>query len=204
MGGAVESDTEWRNSKLVGLRCKVLKGFWREHDNIFRRGFSSYIRWSWILGDHLAHRKAINGASIRMETSRDQRFFCFVHKFLVFKFLSQVCSHLILQQVILAHFLDEKMEIQVSTNGCYCLAIGAIVWPLVLVFGLNLQLHGTWYKTQHPWSSGFTWTHIYSRSQEQTLEISLRELHLKQQKEIQVHSGNRKWMELITRRKGTS
>ena len=127
MGGAVESDTEWRNSKLVGLRCKVLKGFWREHDNIFRRGFSSYIRWSWILGDHLAHRKAINGASIRMETSRDQRFFCFVHKFLVFKFLSQVCSHLILQ-VILAHFLDEKMEIQVSTNWCYCLAIGASVW----------------------------------------------------------------------------
>jgi hypothetical protein len=63
-----------------------------------------------------------------METSTDQRFFCFVHKFLVFKFLSQVCSHLILQQVILAHFLDEKMEIQVSTNWCYCLATGASVW----------------------------------------------------------------------------
>ena len=59
MGCTVESDTEWRNSKLVGLRCKVLKGFWREQDNIFGRDFSSYIRWLWILGDHLAHREAI-------------------------------------------------------------------------------------------------------------------------------------------------
>lgn len=47
---------------------------------------------------------------------------CFVHKFLIFKFLSQACSHLILQQALLAHFMDEKMEIQVST------ASGASVW----------------------------------------------------------------------------
>lgn len=63
-----------------------------------------------------------------MGTSRDQRFLCFVHKFLVFKFLSQACSHLILQQVLLAHSMDEKVETQVSTNWCYCLAIGASVW----------------------------------------------------------------------------
>ena len=113
---------------LWDYAARFLKGFWREQDNIFRRDFSSYIRWSWILGDHLAHRKAINGASIRMGTSRDQRFFYFVHKFLVFKFLSQTCSLLILQQVILAHFMDEKMEIQVSINWCYFLAIGASVW----------------------------------------------------------------------------